>query len=329
MLRRASSLLVVALVVLAPTPALAQATGGQGNQVVLAGDVVVPRGTVVDEVVVFSGSATIAGVAQDDVVVLAGPVTIAGQVGGDVVALDGPVRLLRTAQVTGDVLGGDTVTVADGAHVGGTVRDKVSFTLAAPTAALGALLASAAIAVSALLVLLVGLLLAPRGLERVADTARTAPATTAAWGLAVGIAVPVAAVVAGATVLGLPLALALLLGAALLWIVGLAAASFAIGRLFVRPPQSRVGALFAGWGVTAVVGLVPVLNIACWTLAALFGLGAIVVTAWRSRRGEPSAPVGRGGRRGRHRAGSVTSVPAPVSSDPASARPSDMPLAED
>jgi len=46
--------------------------------------------------------------------------------------------------------------------------------------------------------LLLGLLLAPRGLERVADTARTAPATTAAWGLAVGIAVPVAAVVAAA-----------------------------------------------------------------------------------------------------------------------------------
>jgi hypothetical protein len=39
--------------------------------------------------------------------------------------------------------------------------------------------------------------------------------------------------------------------------------------------------------------LVPILNAALWTLAPPFGVGAMLVAAWRSREG--------GGRRGRHR----------------------------
>ena len=94
----------LAVVVATPEVALAQAaTPAPSDQIVLSGDALVPRGTVVGEVVVFSGSATVAGVAQGDVVVLDGPVTISGQVGGDVVGLGGPVRLGSTAQVTGAI----------------------------------------------------------------------------------------------------------------------------------------------------------------------------------------------------------------------------------
>jgi hypothetical protein len=329
MLRRASAVLVCVLFVGAPAPALAQSTGGEGDQIVLAGDVVVPRGTVADEVVVFSGSANVAGVAQGDVVVLQGPVTISGQVGGDVVALDGPIRLLSTAQVTGDVLAGRGVAVADGVHLGGTIRHDVRFTMTGPAAAFGALVAGVAIATSVLLVLLFGSLLAPRGLERVADVARTAPATAAAWGLAVAIAMPVVTVLAAVTVLGLPIALALALGLALVWLVGLAACSFMIGRLIARAPRSRIAAVFAGWGVMAVVGLVPFVNVAWWALASMFGIGAIVVAAWRARKAGAGVPAGRGGR---HRAGAGPAAPpviAETETASASTRPTDMPLAED
>jgi len=174
--------------------------------------------------------------------------------------------------------------------------------------------------------LLLALLLAPRGLERVAASGHTSPARSALWGLATWVLVPIGGVVAAATVLGLPLALAVLLGMALLWLLGLAATSFAIGRLFVRAPGSRVGALFAGWGVTAAVGLVPVLNAVWWILASAFGLGAIVVATWRSRHGAALVPGGRGGR---HRANRRPAAPAPSVIEAETSRPRDMPLAED
>src|SRR6185436_314829 len=96
--RRIFLVVAVAVVSMWPAAAHAQVTTPvqPSSQVVLSGDVVVPRGTVAGEVVVFSGSATIGGVAQDDVVVLEGPVTVTGQVGGDVIALHGPIRLART-----------------------------------------------------------------------------------------------------------------------------------------------------------------------------------------------------------------------------------------
>jgi hypothetical protein len=319
---------VFALVVSAPTAAVAQSTAQDaGDQIVLTGDVIVPRGRVVHEVVVFSGSAAIAGVAQGDVVVLDGPVTIAGQVGGDVVALHGPIKLLGTAQVTGNVLAGRGVSVADGAQVGGTVRRDVRFTLATPAATFGALLASVAVSLALLLVLLLALLLAPRGLERAAEAGRGTPATSAVWGAAVSIGLPILCVAAAATVLGLPFALAVLLAIGLWWLLGLAAASFMIGRLFVRAPGARTGAVFAGWGVTAAVGLVPVLNVAWWLLASVFGIGTVVVASWRARHGAALVP---GGRKGRHRAAGKRPVapPAPVEV-PVETRPSDMPLAED
>ena len=317
----------LAVVVATPEVAHAQAaTPAPSDQIVLSGDALVPRGTVVGEVVVFSGSATVAGVAQGDVVVLDGPVTISGQVGGDVIGLGGPVRLGSTAQVTGDVLASGPVVQADGAQVGGTIRRDVRFTMAGPTAAFGSLLASVAIGVSVLLLLLLWLLLAPRGLDRLAESTHAAPVRSALWGLAAWLLVPIAGVVAAATVVGLPLALAVLLGIALLWLLGLAATSFAIGRLFVRAPGSRVGALFAGWGVTAAVGLVPFLNAAWWILASMFGIGALVVATWRSRHGAPLTPGGRGGR---HRRNSRRQPVAPPSVDAGSTRPRDMPLAED
>jgi hypothetical protein len=328
MVLRLAAATMFLVVVGTPTAAFAQPAGGEAtDQIMLAGDVLVPRGTVAGEVVVFSGSATIAGVAQGDVVVVDGPVTIAGQVGGDVVGLHGQIRLLGTAQVTGDVLAGGDVAMAQGAQVGGTVHRGVRFTMAGAAAALGALVASVAIAVSILLVMLLALLLAPRGLERTAEAGQRSPARSTLWGLAVCLAVPLAGVAAAATVLGLPLAVAAILGIGLFWLLGLAVASFMIGRLFIRPPGSRVGALFAGWGVTAVVGLVPLLNTAWWILASVFGIGAIVVASWRARHETALVP---GGRRGRHRPGARPQAPiVPEVEMPAEARPSDMPLAED
>ncbi|TMK34691.1 MAG: polymer-forming cytoskeletal protein [Actinobacteria bacterium] len=330
MSRRPAAIVLLLAVAMWPTAASAQVSGSVSpvDQVVLRGDVVVARGQVVGEIVVFSGSATVAGVARGDVVVLDGPITIAGQVGGDVIALHGSVRLLATAQVAGSVRAGGDVRRADGAQVSGGIQRGARFTLAGPLDALGPLLASAAMAVSILIAALVLLLFAPRGVDRVAAAGRTSPFASAGWGLVSVIALPIASIAAGATILGLPLALALLLGIGLLWLIGMAWATWIVGRALLKEPRTRWASLFAGWGVGSAIGLVPFVNVAWWTLGSMFGFGAMVVATWRARSTrEPSErrPAVRRQRRergGRHREGRIT-VPAEVISLP------ETPLAED
>jgi hypothetical protein len=317
----------VLALVLMPTAARAQAsdTVTPSDQVVLRGDVVVPRGQSVAEIVVFSGSATIAGVARGDVVVLDGPITISGQVGGDVIALHGHVRLLKTAQVGGSVRGGQTVDVADGAQVAGGIQQGVRFTLSGPLDVLGPLLASIAIAVSVLLVAFLVLLLAPRAIDRVATVGRTAPFASAGWGLLLALVLPLAAVVAGATVVGLPFGLALLLALGLIWLVGLAWTSVVVGRAVVKEPRSRWTSLLVGWAITSAIGLVPFVNVAWWILGAVYGLGATIVAVWRARKPAepPDIGPGRRDRGGRHRVGRITLPEEAVVALP------ETPLAED
>lgn len=303
---------VLAAVVLVPAAALAQSTSPSPasglrtagetaqDQIVLSGSANVPRGTTAGEVVVFHGRANVAGVVYGDVVVLDGPIVIGGLVSGSVVALNGPIRLTADAQVGGDVLGAEAVRIEPGATVKGTVRETVGFTLQGPLAALGILLGSVAIGVSTLVLLALLLLIAPRGAERVATAARTAPVASAGWGILFAVGLPVVAVAAMVTIVGLPLGLAVLLAMSLLFLIGYAWAVFAIGRLMVGEPRSRWLALLAGWAVAAAVGLVPFLNVAAWALGGMFGFGAMVVAVWRAR-----APR----KVGRHRAGTIPREP--------------------
>ena len=248
---RAAAIVLLLVAAMWPTTAYAEVAGSASSvdQVVLRGDVVVARGEVVDEIVVFRGSATVAGVARGDVVVLDGPITIGGQVSGDVIAVHGSVRLLATAQVAGSVRAGGDVHQTEGAQVGEGIQHGVRFTLSGPLDVLGPLLTSVAMAVSILVVALVLLLFAPRGAERVAAAGRGSPLVSAGWGLLTVIALPIVSIAAAATILGLPLALALLLGIGLLWLTGMAWVTWIVGRALVRDPHSRWAPLFAGWGI--------------------------------------------------------------------------------
>jgi cytoskeletal protein CcmA (bactofilin family) len=282
-------------VVISPGVALAQDAPAiePEDQIVFAGTVTVPRGQRVDEVVVFSGRATVHGVVDGDVVVLEGPVTVTGQVNGSVIAADGVVRLAESARVGGDVFSSEEILARPGAKVGGDARSGVRFSFEGPLVALGKLLGPVAISVSVLLTGLVLLLLAPRGADAVARTLTDAPLASLGWGILLAINIPLAAVALLISVLGLPLGLAVLLSSGLWWLVGLTWAAWCAGRGLVRASRGRVTAFLAGWAILAAVGLVPILNLAVWTLAPIVGLGAMLVTAWRSRHG--------GGRHGRHR----------------------------
>ena len=253
------------------------------DMVVLSGTAFVPRGQAAGEIVVFHGRATVLGVSFGDVVVLDGPVTIAGQVSGSVIALNGPIHLTRSASIGGDVLGGQDVRVDDGATVAGDVRESVAFTPRGALSVLGDLLVPLSIACSVLVVGLALLLLVPRGADRVATAARSAPLTCFAWGLVLVIMLPLLALALSVTLVALPVGLALLLSVALLLLVGATWAVWSAGRAMLRDPRSRWLAFGAGWAIAVAISLVPYLSLAAWTLAGIFGTGAMVVAAWRVR----------------------------------------------
>jgi hypothetical protein len=287
----------LAAVVMTPLGAIAQDTSlvQPEDQIVLAGTVSVPQGERVGEVVVFSGSVDVEGVVTGDVVILEGSVTITGEVGGSVIAADGVVRLAASARVGGDVLASEPIRIRPGAKVGGEARAGTRFSLEAPLAVLGKLLGPIAISISVLLAGLVLVWLTPRGADAVAEALTTAPLASVGWGLLLVLIVPVTGLALVVSVLGLPLGLALVLSLGLWWLVGLTWAAWCVGRSLVHAPRGRATAFVWGWAILAAVGLVPILNAAVWTLASVFGLGAMVVAAWHARHGT--------GRHGRHRRG--------------------------
>ena len=100
--------------------------------------------------------------------------------------------------------------------------------------------------------------------------------------------------------IAIPLGLFLLLALALLYTVGYVAGAHAIGRMLVKQPTSPFLAFLLGWGIVRVLGLVPVLGGAAWTVISIFGLGVLWVASRRAPAQDvappmpPPAPVGAG-----------------------------------
>jgi hypothetical protein len=102
--------------------------------------------------------------------------------------------------------------------------------------------------------------------------------------LAVFFLLPIVAVLFVVVIVAIPLGLFLLLALALalLYTVGYVAGAHALGRRLVKPPTSRFAAFLAGWAILRVLGLIPVVGGFVWTLASIFGLGILWVSARRS-----------------------------------------------
>jgi hypothetical protein len=255
------------------------------DQVILAGDVIVHRGEDVGEVVVFHGSATIAGVVHGDVVVIDGPIQVSGQVSGYVVALNGPVTIGANAQILGDVIGRDAIRVADGAEIGGRIREGTAFTFRTPIDVFGPYAAWLSVVVSTLVLGAVLVLLAPRGADAVAAAAIGSPLASAGIGLAAFVTLPILGVLAVVSLVGLPLGLGLLLAMAFLYSVGFTWSVYAVGRGLWREPRSRWLALLIGWAIVAALSAIPYVGPVLWVVGAILGLGATIVAAWRARGG--------------------------------------------
>jgi cytoskeletal protein CcmA (bactofilin family) len=244
--------------------------------VVINGDVTVERGEVVKGVFIVHGDARIAGRVDGDVVLVAGDALIAGRVDGNLVTVSGHARVLPTASVDGDITYGDErPTVAPAARVTGKVQKESWGDSIDILPFIGAFVFWLAMTISAAILGILGLLIAPRAADAAFERAQKQIGPVIAIGIAIFIVLPLAAFLAAITLVGLPLAFAL--GLALLPLAAIAyvTAAWALGRVIVKAPRERILSFLAGLAILRAVALVPILGLLVWLGAVIVGLGLL------------------------------------------------------
>jgi hypothetical protein len=286
---RAACLLALLVALVAAAPAYAG-----DDQIVISGDVDVRAGQKLDDVVVVDGEVDVAGRVTGDLIVISGGVRVSGTVEGDLVAISNRAVIAPGGRIGGDLVYVDErPRVAAGAAVDGETRRLDFDELTEPFGAFATRIAFwLAFSVSSLVLGLALLWLAPRALDAALWTARTATGPAIGIGLAVFFGIPVLALIAIVTLVGIPLGISLLLALLPLYAIGYTTSGWLLGRAIVKPPAGRVLAFLVGWGILRLIALIPILGGLAWFGATVFGLGALTVALWRSRRGAAGGPAG-------------------------------------
>lgn len=262
------------------------------DHVVVTGGLVVPAGQTAGDVVVLDGTVTIAGRATGDVVSVAGPVRVTGRVDGDLIVVSDRAFLGPDARVGGDLRYGDESPVlARGARVDGKISNEDWADAANGWGWVSALAWWLAVSVSTLIVGALLVWLAPAALYAAERAVRERLGATIGWGVAIAIGAPLLAILALVTLVGIPLGIALLLGAIPVLLVAYVTTAWIVGRRVLRNRSASAwAALLAGWGILRVLALIPVAGALVWLAATVVGLGALAVALWRARQtGAPMA----------------------------------------
>ncbi len=306
---------VGAIVMVSAGPALAQSGGGQGirarasDRRIGVGNVYVAEGESLDTavvaidgnayvdgsttggVLVVSGNAYITGSVGDSVLVIDGDARISGRVDGDVAVLSGRAVIQDGAVITGDVQSSTEPRVAWGATVRGEVKniDATGMFTAFGFTLLGLIWLAVTISTAILGVVLLALFARP--FDTAAATVRTSAGKSIGWGVILWIALPAIAFFASVSLLGLPLGLGTGGALGVLGALGYVTSALFLGRLMIKAPRNIFGAFFAGWAILRVLALLPGIGMLVWAAAAVLGLGALTVTAWRASRGKYVPPA--------------------------------------
>ena len=249
------------------------------ERITIVGDVLVDSDETTSDIVVVDGNVTVRGTVDGSIIVADGDVTIRGNVTGDVVTFAGTAILGRRANVEGDLFYGDKEPqVASGAQVGGDV-EKIDAGDVGLGLSIGVWIA---VTVSTLLLGLLLLLLFPKAADATARTLKARKGMVALTGVLAFILLPVIGVVLLVTVVGIPLGVGLLLALLPLYGLGYTAGAFLVGRLILSK-SSRIVAFLVGLVILRALAIVPFLGSLVWLIATILGLGALLLTALRSR----------------------------------------------
>lgn len=241
---------------------------------------------------VYGGSATILGHVGGNVTVVGGSAEVAGRIDGNLTTIGGGIHLRPGAVIGGnvDAVGG-TISRDPGAVIGGNVEQGFAGH-DMPTHWLGLFGGSTFPWFHVLFWALAGLCVAtffPSQLRHVRDVARREPAMSFFGGLGALFLSVIAALVLFITCLGIPIALLLVLGCWLAWIVGTVALGFWVGEGLLRlgSAHDRAPVVAAVLGVTllSLAESIPCLGGVVSIVAGFMGLGASTLALLYSRRG--------------------------------------------
>ena len=268
------------------------------NAVLAGGEVYLrPDAVVQHDVVATGGTVRIEGTMLRDLKLAAGNATLASEVGGSVEARVGQLTVLPTAVVRGDLKVYSTTPpqIAPEAQVLGRI-EHIPVDEAGWAASWFRRWGYSFLALS--LVGLVAVGLSSLWTGRVAAAVTDRPGTTLLTGLAGLVLIPILAVLLMITVIGIPLAMMVLaLFAVALLLSGVFASWLAGGWLLARlgrPDASRWGRILVGALAVSLLVSVPWLGTIVGFLILLAGLGALLIerrASWRQARPQvPAAP---------------------------------------
>ena len=262
-----------------------------------------PTGRVDGNATLAGGNVDVYGTVGRGLQAFGGRIRLDGEVGGDVEVASDNVRIGPNARIGGRLLyrGPGMPEVADGAVIaGGIEKQRRAFKDIGPESGIGRVATGVMRALWFAGVLLVGVLfvaLFPDFSRQVAATVRTDVVASIGLGLALLVAVPVVAVVLFVTIVGIPLGFAVLLGYALLLMLGYMTGALALGDFLlgkakpaeVRSAGWRILFLVAALVLIALVRRIPAVGELAVFVLFLAGFGAFSLRALRGYRGAPAA----------------------------------------
>ena len=267
--------LLVALVAAGQAQA-ATSNNSENPVVVIAGDVEIEPEQVVDGIYLINGHARVFGRVAGDVVVVDGDLVVRGQIDGNVAMVAGRAHLLAGSSVGGDITYGDEAPrIARTARIGGEVQKETWSDVVGLYSIIGVFVLWLAIGISALILGILLLLIAPRAADAVFEQAQSRFWTAVGIGVGIAIAVPIAVFVAAITLVGLPLSIALGLAALPFAAIAYVAAAWTLGRVIVKPPQGRILAFLAGLAILRVAALLPAIGLLVGLAATIVGIGLL------------------------------------------------------
>lgn len=269
----------------------AQSDGGETDGFLFraTGDVTIGLDETISSVIVADRSAVVEGEVTDFLMVTGGTATVDGTVGGDIVMIDADLNLGQAATVENVTLFDSSLDRAEGAIIAGDLSEEGDLTVFG----WGAFVFSVMMWIGFMLLLIVAAVLfawlGRRPLTSAGEVLEQRVGASLLTPLVLLIGLPLLVVLAFATVIGIPIGLAVFVVVIpALWLFGYLVASAKIGTLLLRPTNVRNLMLAAALGVLLlqVLTLIPALGPLVAFLATTYGAGGLVY--WMI--GQPGRP---------------------------------------
>jgi hypothetical protein len=283
---------LVAFLLIGRVVAAQDATVDEGFIFRASGDVVVSQGQVLGSVIVADGNATVRGEVTDTLWVISGDAIVDGTVTGDVLVIDGALTLTQNANVENVTLIRATMDRAEGAVVTGDITEQAELLGLGWGAAIFTMVMWLGVTLALIVAAVAVAALAGGHLATAGEVLRHRLGMSALTALAIWIAVPLAAGLSIATVIGIPLGVAIFLFVLpALWVIGYVVTTARVGVAALRalgmaeqPRRLLLGAAL-GMLLFQMIGLVPGIGSLIVAVAGLVGSGALILEKVEERRG--------------------------------------------